>query len=256
MSMYFTMKHAIKVAVARIFNLHVSVPKPRTNVKLKMDDTLMARYLGKALPEEPVFVEVGAGAQGSRDFFQTYTGVKPENCHLIEACPSNFEVLAEKYPDSHCHNLAISAENGMVSFYVYDDPAEGGSSRSNTLSREAAVDQFGEGDFREIQVPSRDLGTFFEENSLETVHLLFMNCEGAEYEIFRGSLDFLDNVQFLWLDLHGKWEPFRELKAEKLRIYDLLVDRGFIRIGGHDREEIENAAYHMGFLWEREAAPE
>jgi len=249
--MYYALKHALKVAVARAFNLHVSVPPVRTMLKLEVDTELMLRYLGKVLPKDAVFVEVGAGAHGNYESFKAFLDLDPANCHFIEACPENFEVLAKRYPDCHCHNLAIAAENGTASFYVYNEPTELGSSRGNTINRAAAIDKFGDGNFSEIQVPTRDLSTFFEETGLENVNFLFLNCEGAEYIIFRGNLDFLDRVDFLWLDLHGRCKTFQDLKEEKLRIYDLLIDKGFTKVGGHGREVIEDASYHLTFLWER-----
>ena len=245
--MKFNVKHAIKVAVSKIFNLHLS------GADQGQINTLLAlKYIKKSLSRDAVFVEVGAAAEATFSGMNTTLNLDPSNSHLIEACPENHAALSKKLPNSHCHNFAIAAEDGVISFYVHNEDSEAGSSRGNTLYRSAAIEKYGEGNFKEIQVPAKTLNTFLNEFKIENVGLMFMNCEGAEYDIFRGDVDFLDNIQFFCLDLHDGCKTFNDLNAEKLRLYDRMEQKGFVKLGGPDREALKSANYHVSFLWEKE----
>jgi 2-O-methyltransferase len=218
---------------------------------VKVDGELILRYVAKCLPPDATFVEVGTFTGGTGRWLRDLASLKAEQCHLIEACPTNFEILKQNSPGFRVYNLAVSDVNGTLPFYVVDRAMDEGSSRSNSFDREHLEKRFGKQNVKEQLVRSVNLDTFFSENNLTKVDFLFFNIEGAEYQVFRGNLDFLDRVRFFYLDLHHRDVP--GLKRDQLAIYDLLEKKGFSRIAGHTREDIPRAQWHMTFLWEKKS---
>jgi FkbM family methyltransferase len=212
---------------------------------------LISRYVARSLPRDAVFVECGAFTGLSGKKFCELADLNPDNCHLIEACPTNYEIMKEHCPGYHLYNLAVSGEAGTLPFYVVDSPKDDGTSRSNSFDRKHLEKRFGKENVKEILIRSVPLDVFFSENGLSKVDYLFLNVEGAEYDIFTGDLDFLDHVRFLYLDLHHIPEDRQTLKAEQRRIFDLVASKGFEWMGGHRREHIDFCYGHMSFLWEK-----
>jgi|GEM_PF-101309 len=201
-----------------------------------LDREFLMHYMAKSLSPNSVYVEVGAFTGRTGLWFRDLAHLQAGNCYLIEACPTNFEIMKEICPGFHLFNLAISDTNGVLPFYVVNTDRDEGTSRSNSFDREHLEERFGKENVQEINVRSVNLNTFFDENKIGTVDFLFFNCEGAEYKILNGKLDFLDRVNFFYLDLHHRKNNVNDLKKEQHAIYEKILNKGFIRIGGHLRE--------------------
>jgi FkbM family methyltransferase len=217
---------------------------------LIIDHDLIARYAARIIGTSGIFVEIGSATGASSIEFSKKYKIDPHKCYLVEACPENFKVMSEKAIGFNIFNYAITSKSGYIPFYVVDDPNEAGTSRSNTIDYESLKEKFPNRKISTVNVKSLNLSDFFSENNIAMVDYLFMNVEGAEYNIFSGNIDFLKKVKLFYMDLHGKSSIYNAKKNEKLRIYDLLLEYGFEKIGGHTRENILNTDAHLSFFWE------
>lgn len=225
-------------------------PKPR------IDHDLIARYVSRSISPDAVYIEVGAATGATAEIFSRLASLKPQNCYLIEACPKNCEVMRKKIPGYRIFNFAVSDKIGQIPFYVYDDPAEPGSSRSNSLNKAILQQKKSAQEISEIMVPATTLNDFFRDNAISQCDYLFMNIEGAEYDVFAGDCSFLQKVRFFYVDLHyGLYRGTKsaeEMIQTKLQIYDFLSSQRFTRVGGHLRDDISWYNGHLSFLWERD----
>jgi FkbM family methyltransferase len=221
------------------------------------DSGLMMRYVAKCLGKDSVYVEVGPATGASAKLFSQFSGLSAKNCYLVEACPLNCEVIKREMPFVHVLNYAVTDRSCVIPFYVVNDPSEPGTSRSNTCDRAVLERKFPGTEISEIKVPGRDLGSIFLECGIDKVDYLFMNIEGAVYRVFEGDLEFLNKIRIFAIDLHhGLYNgasDANDMAERKYRIYDAIRSYGFVNIGGHGREDIATADYHMSFLWEKEA---
>lgn len=233
--------------IAQIKNvLRRFLPKERY---VQIDDDLLTRFVAISLAPDATFVEIGTftGAGGRQ--FCDLAHLSPNNCHLVEACPDNFEILKKNSPGYRVYNLALADRCGTLPFYVVNNPKDEGTSRSNSFDKAHLKKRWGKENVKEIQIRTVDMKTFIQENCITRIDYLFFNCEGAEYAILNGDLSFLDKVQFFHLDLHHRVADGH--KAEQLRLYDLMVKLGFVHIGGHKRTDIPVVNNHLTFLWEK-----
>lgn len=218
-----------------------------------VDSALMLRYVARSIDPRGIVVEVGAGSgRGTRRMAER-VGLDPSRCYLIEACPENFSRMEAGCPGYRNLNLAVAAQDGSVKLYTVDDPRWDGSSKSNTIYGAALRHKFPGKKVNEIEVPARTLASIYAEHGLDRVEFLWLNCEGAEYQLFGGDNSFLDRTRFVWIELHGAAPILRQFVAEKYRIYDLMMEHGFERAGGHRRDDIGTTFGHLSYLFERPA---
>lgn len=216
-----------------------------------IDPALMLRYVARSIDPRGVMIDVGAGSGGGSRWMVEHAGLDPSHCYLIEACPENFSRMAAQCPGYRNLNLAVAAQDGSVKLYTVDDPRWDGSSKSNTIYGAALRHKFPDKQVNEIEVPARTLSSFYAEHGLDRVEFLWLNCEGAEYQLFGGDNSFLDRTRFVWIELHGAAPILRQFVAEKYRIYDLMMEHGFERVGGHRRDDIGATFGHLSYLFER-----
>ncbi len=224
--------------------------------RLYVDKTLFYRYAKHRLGPEAVYVEIGAATGKSAKIWTEYLGLRPDRCHLVEACPTNARLLQEKLPGYRVYNYAAMDRCGEVALSIVDKPADEGSSRSNSLN-EGALRAKSKLPIRQVMVQGVTMGELFERAGISRCDLLYMNCEGAEYDILNGDVSFLDRVGLFYLDMHmglfRKARTEREMLEMKAAAYDLLASRGFTQIGGHQRKHIfEVSNIHLTSFWEND----
>lgn len=225
--------------------------------RIFVDKVLFYRYVKHRLPPDATYVEIGAATGKSAKEWTTYLGLRPERCHLVEACPVNSRLLQEKLPGYKVYNVAASDRAGEIALYVVDKPHDEGTSRSNTL-HEGSLRAKSDLPIKKVMVPSVSMNELFDKAGIRRCDLLYMNCEGAEYDILNGDVSFLDRVFLFSLDMHKGL--FRDARTEKdmldmkVAAYDLLASRGFVQIGGHQRKHIESVSNnHLTSFWENES---
>ena len=215
----------------------------------------MLRYAARAIGPAGIFVDIGAGTGSTARAFAKRAGLDPSHCHLIEPDPKNFEIMREESPGYVCSNVAIAAISGEMTLYSYDDPSWRGSSKSNTLFREVLHDKGVQGKIYETKVQAKTIDRYLDDAGIAAADMIWMNCEGAEYEIFGEHLSWLHRTRILWVDLHGRSPHLlREFGAKRVKIFDLIAESGFELVGGHKRGDIPGMRGHATFLFERPSA--
>lgn len=248
--MFRSTRHAIKRQLRRLLRIP-------PEIRLHVDSELLFRYARHRLRPDAVYVEIGAGTGATAARVTRLLDLNPGRCHLVEACPINFRVLQEKMPGYRTYNYAVADRTGQICFYVIDDPAYEGTSRSNSVDGKALRTKT-KLPVREIMVPSITMDDFFDKVGMERCDFMYMNCEGAEYSILRGEASFLQRVFLLRFDLHkglyGEAKTERDMVEAKLAICKLLEARGLVRIGGHNLEHVrEITTEHLITYWENES---
>ena len=148
----------------------------------------------------------------------------------------------------HCYEVAIAGKNGTEKFYTTNRKNIQGSSRSNTLFKGILKDKKKQGKkigtINEILVKTCNINTFLEE--IRTVDLLKLNCEGGEYEIFDGELNFLEKTKMIYVSFHAQNKPFNkpEYKEKRAIAYKNLESADFML-----KTEYANEGKHVWQLW-------
>jgi FkbM family methyltransferase len=111
--------------------------------------------------------------------------------YACEPFPSTYEVLSKNtapYPNIKAQQIAISNKNGTDTFYFSTaNPAE------NSLVRKSA---------NSTEVPLMTLGDFLTQNNINSVDLMKVDCEGAEYDILFGAKDQLHKIKKMVMEIH------------------------------------------------------
>jgi FkbM family methyltransferase len=224
---------------------------PKVVIKFPMiDRELICRYIAAKIDRDGVMLDIGAGVSELATTAVDQFGFRHENCVLVEACPDNFALLSKNRPNARLLNIAVADSTGVVPFYIVKDPGWDGSSKSNTLLDGVLEEKFGRGPER-IEVKSLTLADLYREQNLDRVELFMMNCEGAEYLIFKDGIACMANTRFAWIELHGFSRKLNKYISEKVRIYDMFEAAGFTRVGGARREQLDDAFAHTMVLFER-----
>jgi len=214
-----------------------------------VDTAFMIQYVAKCMTPMSVYVEFGAFTGLTGKWFREMSGISPSHCYLVEACPTNYDLMKTYCAGFHLFNLAVSGQEGTLPFYIVDRDIDEGTSRSNSFDRRHLEKRFGKENVKEIQIRALTVASFLRENAVQQVDFMFFNIEGAEYAIFEGDISFLDQVQYLYLDLHQLRNDDSTLKKRQLAIYDRIIAQGYERLAGHRREDIPRIEDHLSFLW-------
>jgi FkbM family methyltransferase len=176
--------------------------------------------------------------------------------YILEPDPVNFAILKKTYSGQgkvHCYPVAVADKDGAMPFYVADRTDMDGTSESNTLFKRALKDKVRKGKVRstkEIQVVTVTLQGFIEKCvSEDWVSLVKLNCEGGEYKVFDGPLDFLTKVGMLFISFHAHTKPFNKpaYKAKRAEIEHRLFWAGFDKT-----RELPPGKKHIWQVWERD----
>jgi len=132
-----------------------------------------AQFILPYLRKEAVIVNIGAHI-GTFDLF--VNGLC-ENCHLYDFEPerSNYELLKvnlelNNIRNVNLNNMAVSDQDGWLQF-----------AGEETYKNEFHSDAKGG-----VRIKTIKLDTFIEENQIDGIDLLKMDCEGSEYDILPG----------------------------------------------------------------------
>lgn len=222
-----------------------------------IEDSLILHQLKVLDKENPVVVHVG-GFNGLRDL--SINKCIPEaTIHTIEASNKNFEFLkgyVQGNQQIRPYNLAIAGKTGKATLYI---PQNERYQRCNLASQGTSLVNMHRGDDIEViecPIETTTLDDFCSENSIDCIDWLTMNCEGAEYDIFKPlrPLEFLDKTNILDISFHGKYGAFAtdEIIDQKIWLEAMLKDWGFIPVWGVSEKELRNKeTKHVRRIWFR-----
>jgi FkbM family methyltransferase len=170
--------------------------------------------------EPRLIVDIGANI----GTFALYAAARwPDaSIHAFEPAPENIERLRQnvalsRTPGVVCHPSAVGATSGTTTFYLKADPGW------HSIWGDTADTA--------ITVKTTSLGEIADELDGQSIDLLKLDCEGAEYEILDGRESLLrDRVHQIAMEYH--------------------------EVGGHSVQELTSLLDRAGFQCEIEPAPE
>jgi len=231
--------------------------RSKTNIKL-----LSVIQAQRKLPaRKSVATVVHVGAYTGKVAVETEKMFSPRICisYAIEPCPRNFKILkrlVEKHPDLHPIHAAVGARSKTTSLYIKKrenlNPNRG-SSQSNSLYS----DFVGSKDSKQIvesKVKVITLCDLIEKSDIKRIHLLRVNCEGGEFDIFdqkNSGLKFLNKVEVIALALHGKAKVFLTDEAiqRKKNISRNLILKNFEQVYGFKFKK-NTTRIPLGHVWQ------
>ena len=117
---------------------------------------------------------------------------------IIEAMPDLYASIIQK-PKLHTFHYAISDSIGSIQFHVSENP------ESNSIFSQSTTNA------GTILVPSITLEAFMNQQGIESVDLLKMDIEGAEFQVVGDCIDSLKKVDHFFLEYHGKVDQTKQL---------------------------------------------
>lgn len=146
-----------------------------------MQDVYEIDALVKMLPESPVVIDVGANA----GFFDIIllSKVKKATIYAYEPMPANVKALQRTIEQ----NPAIQSSVKLFQMAVTGLPLAQldlfAAAEENSQVVASRFANFNENNTQKITVPCITLSDIIQQNQLETIDLLKLDCEGSEYDI-------------------------------------------------------------------------
>ena len=185
-------------AIKRIFFKKMYLPSP---LDIKRND---------------VVVDIGANI----GVFTAFAATRTENMvYAFEPFPNTFKFLstnihANNFHHVHAYAMAVCDKVGTQKFFLNKKMSTG-----HSLS-----DYFTHNDSENyIEVPTTSLPQIMDDNSLEKIDFLKMDCEGAEGSIFQSiPQHYLKKIKKIAMEFHDHASPLTHSEIEKL-----LLDAGY-----------------------------
>jgi FkbM family methyltransferase len=189
------------------------------------------RHYGR-LGKERVIVDIGANV----GVFSIYAASRCPSAVVFsyEPIPSNFRMLCTNIKANgfsgriKASSLGVAAHSGSRRIYMSSSPAH--SFVQSLVSQESEI------------IQCTTLGELIQDNGIECIDILKLNCEGAEYEILHGAPEALRQVRNIRMEYHIFNDGQHQI--EKLGSY--LSSQGFevVRLDAYSSTD--------GFLWARQ----
>lgn len=163
-------------------------------------------------------VDIGANV----GFFSLYCAEKYPNAkiHSVEPMPINHERLGSytgSVSNVTVHHLAMSSSDGTIDLH-FD------ASDSVTTAATVVGDGLGIVQPDKVTVNSRKMDTWCEENQIESIDLLKMDCEGSEYDVFYNlPEDWLTKVKNIAMEVHQVDDDRKNMEGLK----EFLAGQGY-----------------------------
>jgi len=162
---------------------------------------------------------------GSRDACQSLelSDWFPESkIYLFEPVPTSFEYCVENTKGREniiCNNLALSNFDGDTNFYQVVNGNVGASSLLKVTPMYAHYQQ------EPISVKVKTAKIFIEENSIQSVDLLWVDVQGSEIDCFKGFESHLQNVKAIHTEVG--LNAYYENGTEYYELAKFMEDNGF-----------------------------
>lgn len=196
-------RHRPLAFTTRPLPIHFEVVEPLYQVfkELFMQDVYEIDTLVAQLPKQPVVVDIGANA----GFFavQLLSKIHQAVIYAYEPMPANvqaFEKTVARNPrlknSVHLFQMAVTG-NQEAFVDLFTETAD----TSQVVASMIAA--FHENNTHRFTVPGITLNAIIDDNKLEKIDLLKVDCEGAEYDIFYNTKPaLLQRVRRLVMEVH------------------------------------------------------
>lgn len=174
----------------------------------------------KGLRENPVIIDCGAFDGGDSIELACLTG---GTVYAFEANPKLFQQLkhnTRKYPSIKCQDIALSNMDGTAAFHI----GTGNFAASSSLL--TPNDQsFESSDFPSIEVKTRKLSTWADENNITHIDLLWLDMQGFELQMLEASADMIKSPMKIYTEVSTEPAYKENCLYDDLRKF--LEGRGF-----------------------------
>ena len=165
---------------------------------------------------------------GSRDLDQSveFASVFPSTqIYAFEPNPTQVEFCetrSQHHPNINFFPIAIGDINGQLKFY---DTNRSGNVGASSLLKPIQLVFCSSQEYEETHVPVTRLDTWMEENSVDSVEVLWMDTQGTELSALKGMGSFLENVKYIHCEACP--QPYYEGHTLKHELEQFLHDNGF-----------------------------
>jgi FkbM family methyltransferase len=165
-----------------------------------MEDFYDADRLIRQLPSNPSVIDVGANA----GFFSVllFSKIKDARVLAYEPLPSNVELFRKTMNENEAlKNIRLSqvaiTGSSKDSIDLFTEATEGNTVVSSVFATFNKLNQ------KKISVPAQSLTSIIEQNNLEKIDLLKLDCEGSEYDIiYNTDPAVLKRVNMMVIEVH------------------------------------------------------
>ena len=188
--------------VTRPYPIKFEVPESLYQVfkEIFMEDFYEADQLINKLPDNPLVIDVGANA----GFFNVllFSKLKTARVFAYEPLPSNISLFKKTIQQNESlKNIQLSqvAVTGTLkdSIELFTEDTEDNTVVSSIFAGFNKLNQ------KKITVPAQSLATIIEQNNLEKIDLLKLDCEGSEYDIIYNTDPVaLKKVNMMVIEVH------------------------------------------------------
>lgn len=218
----------IKYFLQKVFNVcGYSISKHKTSDEIRFESFYAQKQLIHSNKQATTIFDVGAYIG---DISFVYNKLFPHaSIYAFEPFPSSYETLCtntHKSPTIHPYNIALSEQNGEVSFY------SNSFSPTNSLlaSDTKGADVWGKNLLTTehiITVPSATIDSFCETHSVNTIDILKLDVQGAEYKVLAGAKNMLleNRIHLIYMEIICM--PTYQEQKELGEILLLLKEYGF-----------------------------
>lgn len=221
----------IRRIVEAITNTEIIVKiRPRVKIRLHSnavsDGRAMALYADlteKFCTFKPSNVfEIGANYAQDAEYLRKRFGLKESNIYIFEPHSAIIKAVRELY-SFNSYDIAISNHNGRAVFHAIDiENNEYKNSGISSLKKGLTTNSR---NFVDIEVDVVRMDTFIRENKIESVDLLKLDVEGANYEVLEGFGDELSRVKAIQVE--GEYRQYWEGQKLYWDIEQLLRQSNF-----------------------------
>jgi FkbM family methyltransferase len=179
----------------------------------------VTELLKAVLQPDMCFLDVGANI----GYYSIVAAARGIRVYAFEPVPKLFEALQENVALNPGFNIspqpmALAGHTRPTTFFVVDDPANQGLSSLNE-SPEAVA----------ITIQAQTLDDFVREHKLQRVHLMKVDVEGAEEQVFQGGTELLgsDAAPDIIFECHSGATSDKTLRTFGYRIYEFRRQRSY-----------------------------
>ena len=163
-----------------------------------------------------VFLDIGS--RDAKEALELKRSIPSANFICFEANHKNYASILENEEilksGIKVENLAISNSNGMIEFFEYNTPGTGSLKVREHLEPS-----------NRLLVRSTKLDDYFKDSKTKGNIAMWLDVEGAAYDVFLGAVDTLKNVKIIYTEVESK--KVYKYQRNRNDIINFLRQHGF-----------------------------